>query len=299
MKQNKMAFAIGTLCVFVGLDATVFYYMGITAFNLSIAEAILIGLVIAGILNALALLAGKNGFAILQDDTAEAYEKKTAKKYVFFCTPIVITALVFIAYSRITVIQGNMSADPEYNILLDLLALLVPFATTVGSFCLGLSAHEPRIEDNKRKFEEADRARNQKAEERDTLRNNIRRQFDTIGAGFGEGDLMIAVQKNDSEKKMQFINAVSQQVAEGITENVHLHLQKNYRALLETIKELPLKLDQYGPAPGILVTCEPCAEWFKKATILEVIDDDFKETLNKRIQKSMAAGIGTVTRTGI
>ena len=272
--------------------------MGITAFNLSEEEAILIGLVIAGILNALALLAAKNGYAVLQDDSAEAYERKTAWKYVIFCTPIVLTALVFIAYSRITIIQSNMAANSEYNALFDLLALLVPFATTVGSYCLGLSAHEERFEDYKRKFDKADCAFNQTVEERDILRNKIRQQLDIPGASFGIADLMTAVQNDDSEKKMQFINAVSQQVAEGVTESIHLHLQKNYRALLETIKELPLKLDQHGPAPGILVACEPSAEWFKKAALLEVIDDDFKKTLNKRIQKNMTAEIGVTTHNG-
>jgi len=294
--KNK-AFTICIFIIFVVLDAGVFYYMGRTALNLSVVETCLIGLVIASILDALALLAGKNGMAILQDDDAEIYEKKTAIKYVVFCTPIVLTALVFVAYSRVNFIQRNMADNPEYNLLFDLLALLVPFATTVGSFCLGLSAHELRVDINNRKFEEARREYNEKLEEHDTLFNNKKLPLDKIGFDFGITDLMIAVQNDDNQKKVQFMNAVSRRAADGVTESVNLHLQNNYRALLEAIKELPLKLDKYGPAPGILVACAPSEEWFKKALRLNVIDHDFQEMLNTRIQQYMATAIGSADRT--
>ena len=282
MTRKKLVYSMALIALFMGIDFIAIYdYM--IGVNSPIVMAVMLGLIVAALLDIPPFFIAGYGYAVLLDDSSEDDQRKSAKIITILGSIYILLILGALVTTRVIQVRENMN-DPEYDSLFrDIVSLLIPVLTTTFSIILGLKAHEKNKVKLRECFETDADAYNQIRAQYDEMYNGLNGTFEAIGVDADVKNLMEAVESG-SDGTNACIDSINQAALSQVKSRYELQLMQLPNILSESLNKALLQINSSEAA----FIPPPDAEFERKAAALREPEKFFVDMVDEQIKATEA-----------
>jgi len=286
MKLKKLGAYMTIIGFFMLFDFFAVYSILVEE-NFPIFIAIILGIVVASLMDIPPFFFSSLGYAVVLDNTCDEEQKKKGR--IISVIGIIYTTVILGSFIslRIIMIRANMD-NPDFNSLFSTVIFTVtPILTTLFSIALGFRSYVKNEVNLIEECRVAEEECNVATERHDGRFNDLSTRISAFETESDTANLMEAI-RNNGEGVTIHIDALNRAALGEVKDRYRLDINKLSNILNETLHEALLNLDTSGTGIGVITGFEPTEDFKRKAASLKDPDENFEAMVDKQIKENQS-----------